>query len=121
MSPEYAQQILHSATWDNNGAFLLLRLGEDPGRDRIAEVRRAIFELWLHWKDKPALPFELVHDAAHILRMAPEAVSNLRSGGSVVRPDIFTDLARLEDAAYCFLIGPYGEHTWGRNGEQWIP
>jgi|tagenome__1003787_1003787.scaffolds.fasta_scaffold19604102_1 hypothetical protein len=119
MSPKDAQQILHSATWDDYGTFLLLRLGEDPGPDPIAQLRRAIFELWLNWKDKPALPFELVHDAASILNFAPEAIRNLR--GNVARPEIFDELGNLVAAAYCFLTGPYGEQTWGRNGEQWIP
>ncbi len=118
MTPEDAQHVLHCATWDDDGTFIMLRLGIDPGRERIAHLRRAIFVLWLHWKDQTALPFAISENAAQIMRMRPEADYNLKRA-DCLREDLVEDLNRLEYGAYCLLIGSRAEADVGRNGKQW--
>jgi hypothetical protein len=121
MTPEQAQQILHSATWNDDGTFILLRLGEDPGKERLAQLRLALHVLWLYWKNHPALPFDISEDAAMILRMSLEAKQNLNEHAEKNRlKPVLRDLDRLDYSAFCLLIGPRAEQDLGRNGERWI-
>jgi hypothetical protein len=118
ITPEEAQQILHAATWDDDGTFIQLRLGINPGRERITQLRRAIYVLWLYWKDQPALPFTISADAANIMRMRGEADSNL-SDNNQMDDDLITDLNRLEYGAYCLLIGADAESEIGCDPKHW--
>lgn len=81
MTPDAARQILHDANWNDNGTFIVLRLGEDPGPDRIAELKQALHVLWLHWKDREGLPFDISGDATTMICFGREAEGNLASSG----------------------------------------
>jgi hypothetical protein len=121
MTPEQARNVLQRDTWDDNGTFVLLRLGQDPGQDRIAQLRHALHVLWLEWKDHPALPYDLSESAAMILAMSDEARHNLRDSGDQIRPELITnDLQSLQLSAFHLLSGPRAEQDLGRNGEKWI-
>jgi hypothetical protein len=118
MTPEEAQQILHAATWDDEGTFIQLRLGINPGRERIAQLRRAIRVLWMYWKDQPALPFTVSANAANIMRMRGVADCNL-SCNNQTNDNLTEDLNQLEYGAYCLLIGANAEAEIGRDGKHW--
>ena len=121
MTADQSQHLLQSATWDDDGTFILLRLGEDPGKDRITQLRQALYVLWLHWKDQPSLPYELCQNAAMIVVMHAEATFNLKASKVPLRPALLVDLERLRQSAYQLLQGRFAEDTLGRNGEKWKP
>src|SRR3954471_20539766 len=95
MTAEVATSILRSATWDDNGTFTILRLGEDPGADRARELRLALRVLWRHWKSHDALPADIAQAAAVILHFRSESEGNLRASTPELRPAIHSELADI--------------------------
>ena len=107
MAPEQARAVIRAATWDDQGTFTVLRLGEDPGKDRVHELRMALRVLWRNWKAEAALPFDIAQAAATILHFRFEAEQNLRA--TVLRHGIADELADLAQGAFELLCGHDGE------------
>ena len=93
MAPEEARAVVRAATWDDDGTFTALRLGRDPGTDRVHELRLALRVLWRNWKAEAALPFDIAQAAAVILHLRSEAEQNLRSSTRGLRHGIADELA----------------------------
>jgi hypothetical protein len=109
MTPEQARAIIRAATWDDDGTFTVLRLGQDPGKDRVHELRLALRVLWRSWKAEAALPFDIAQAAAVILHMRSEAEQNLRASTRELRPGVVDELADIAYGAYELLLGSDAE------------
>lgn len=105
MAPEQARAIIHSATWDDHGTFTVLRLGDDPGKERIHELRLALWVLWRKWRLENALPFDIAQAAAVIMHFRSEAEQNLRAGGREIRRGIEEELGDIAQGAFELLSG----------------
>ena len=112
MSAEEAEQVLRAAIWDDSGAFVQLRLGNDPGAYNIGQLRLALRVLWRHWKNQKALPYDITFNAANILHFGSEARANLRQNAKNVRQgDFDRELADLIQGAFDLLCGAEAE-SW---------
>lgn len=110
MNPEHARTVLLEATWEDYGTFTLLRLGQDPGSRRIHELRLALRVLWKHWKEREALPFDIVGAAATILHFRDESASNFHRSGQPIRETLLdVELPDLVQGAFELLSGPEAE------------
>ncbi len=105
MTPEEARAVVRAATWDDGGTFTVLRLGEDPGRERVHELRLALRVLWRHWKSHDALPFEIAQAAAMILHFRSECERNLRDNRSTLRDGLPSELDDVAQGAFELLSG----------------
>lgn len=105
MAPEQARAIIHSATWDDDGTFTVLRLGDDPGKERVHELRLALRVLWRKWKAENALPFDIAQAAAMMLHFRSEAEQNLRASGRGLRQGIEEELRDVAQGAFELLSG----------------
>ena len=109
MTPESASTILRSAVFDDRGAFTALRLGEDPGAERIKCLRLALRVLWRHCKTTDVVPFDIAQPAAVILHFRRESESNLRSSKCRLRAELNSDLNDLAQGAFELLCGRAAE------------
>lgn len=105
MTPEEARAVVRAATWDDRGTFTVLRLGEDPGSERVHELRLALRILWRHWKTRDALPFEIAQAAAMILHFRSESERNLRDKKRALRDGIQSELNDVAQGAFELLSG----------------
>src|SRR4051812_8892350 len=103
MTAEQARAIVRCATWDDHGTFTVLRLGQDPGTDRVQELRLALRVLWRSWKSEAGLPFDIAGAAAMILHFRPEAEQNFRASTCQLRPGIRNELCDLAQGAFELL------------------
>jgi hypothetical protein len=109
MAPEQARSIIRAATWDDHGTFTVLRLGDDPGKERVHELRLALRVLWRKWKAESALPFDISQAAAMILHFRSEAEKNLRASGRELRHGIEKELGDVAQGAFELLSGRNAE------------
>src|SRR5688572_15609478 len=114
MNPEEAARVAWSATRDDDGAFTLLRLGRDPGAERVHELRLALRVLWRHWKSHETLPFEVSTPAAVILHFHGEAERHLRENGGDA-PRLDRALHELDDLSLGAFEVLLGRHMEGHN------
>jgi len=105
MTLEEAEAVLLTATRENAGTFTVLRLGEDPGAQRVHQLRLALRVLWRHGKSKDALPFEITTPAAVILHLRSECERNLCSNKSALRRELESELEDLSQGAFELLCG----------------
>jgi hypothetical protein len=106
MNPEQARDVLLAATWEDLGAFTLLRFGQDPGSGRMLELRVALRVLWRHWHSRDALPFDIAGAAAMLLHFRGECVQNLRATGVVRERLLDFELPDVVQGAFELLSGP---------------
>jgi hypothetical protein len=109
MSPEEARAILCKGTRDDNGTFTTLRLGEDPGRERVHELRLALRVLWRYWKAHDALPFDIAQQAAVILHFQSAAEQNLAARRHASPSVTTSELWDLAQGTFELLSGRVAE------------
>ena len=56
MSPDEAERVLIQSTQEENGVFMLLRLGVHPSLDEIHSLRKALRVLWRYSKEMDSIP-----------------------------------------------------------------
>ena len=105
MSHDRAKDVLRAATLNDDGTFTLLRLGFDPGVERVSELRLALRVLWRHWKNERALPFEITLPAAIVLHFSSECYAN-----DLAKEHLLRDQVRdLGQDAFALLSGAAAE------------
>ena len=109
MTPEQARAVLRAATWEDQGTFTLLRLWQDPGKERVHELRLALRVLWRNFRVEAALPHEIARDAAFILLWQSDIEQYLQANPRELRremKDIEYELADVALGAFELLSGP---------------
>jgi hypothetical protein len=104
-----ARDLLLAATRGDLGTFTLLRLGGDPGTDRMTQLRVALRALWRHWRSQEALPFDIAGAAAVILQFRDECIRNLAAAGVARERLLDFELPDVVQGAFELLSGPDAE------------
>jgi|GEM_PF-5640949 len=112
MTPHEAKTVVRDAAYCDDGAWVLLRQGQDPGAGRILELRKALRVLWRELKEREGIPHEVGYATAAILQFANEAELNLRNAPNPVREVLLSnELPDLIQGAFDLLSGPAAE-SW---------
>jgi hypothetical protein len=110
MTAEEAQRQLLFDTSEEQGAFLQLRLGNDPGTESMTRLRFVLRVLWNHYKSQGALPYDISFAAGMILRFQDEASRNVRASGRSVRDRLLSfELPDVVLGAFDLLAGPIAQ------------
>jgi hypothetical protein len=112
MTLSEARKILLDATLNSNGTFTRLRLGENPGHDRIVELRIALRVIWRLLASSDSIPREIAFACGIILHFDKECHNNLRTtldvSGDLLH-SIDRSLYDLVQGAYDILSGSNAE------------
>ena len=112
MDLDSALGIVRDAACKDDGTWVLLRLGQDPGADRILQLRTALRQLWRHLKDASGIPHPIGYAAGAILHFADEVRRNLAEANTALRPELLADeVPDLVQCAFNLLAGPDAD-TW---------
>jgi len=112
VTADEAHRLLVFDTCEEEGTFFQLRLGNDPGNKRTAQLRLALRVLWRHWRAQDALPYDIAKAAGVILHFRDEACRNLRESNRGTREDLLSiELSDLVQGAFDLLAGSVAE-TW---------
>ena len=114
MDADSALKVVRDAACEEDGTWVLLRLGEDPGAVRTLELRSALRQPWRHLKETSGIPHHIGYAAAAILHFADEAMRNL-DGNKDIRPELINEeLPDIVQCAFDLLSGPSAD-TWTVN------
>jgi len=105
LSYEEALEIVLKCGWNEEGAYIQLRLGQDPGAPAMLRLLSALRLLWHHYREKNAIPHPVCQVAAMILFFGNEAESNLRASSSELRSGVLEGLMDIRIGAYNLLSG----------------
>src|SRR5581483_8237159 len=76
MTPDEARHLLVDV-----GTITQIRLGNDPGAEKMLEFRHAIRVLFWHWHLKESLPYDIVAAASLIVWFRQEMIETVQRGG----------------------------------------
>lgn len=96
---------LRDETMNSDGAFVLLRLGEDPGIDRILRMRKALRIIWEEFALKAEIPHELAFICGMIIHFSRECRGNLQDKPEAVRDRLLASVEDLALGAFEVLAG----------------
>lgn len=96
-----AIELLLHAVWNEDGTYVLLRIGVDPGTERMHQLSAALTVLWFHYRNEDSIPTSLSHAAATILYSRHEAEGNTRE----LREALRRELTEVSHRAYQVLAG----------------
>ena len=114
MTIEEARQILVRDTSSEDGTYVRLRLGEDPGDQRVLALRRALRVLWRELSPSENLPRDIAFACGSILNFADECLHNRReqgSGGTGTYSPIEMKIFDIVQGAFDVLAGTQA-NTW---------
>ncbi|WP_425397945.1 hypothetical protein [Aeoliella sp.] len=81
MTVEEALKLVQRETLESDGAYTILRLGKNPGPERIAALQQSLMVLESGLKEKESLPRSVVEPCALILHFADQALQNAEETG----------------------------------------
>jgi hypothetical protein len=96
---------LVEATMNDDGTFVLLRLGQDPGEERIAEMLRALKALREELAGSEVVSREVAYVCACIMHFSGECLANMGQQPSPVRERLTDRIVELRQAAFNVLAG----------------
>jgi hypothetical protein len=107
MSYAEATRILICAIAEDDGTFTLLRMGQDPGPNRIAELRQSLRLLARELADANEFPRDIAYACGVILHFEDEGISNLRHfhGDESAKETVLNHLRNLSQDAFNVLAG----------------
>ena len=92
-----------AATSNDDGIYVKLRLGDDPGETDLMKLSQSLVALHDVFAEHNALPRELVQACAAIIYFRDECISNLNSSAEPNRAELVRAVNRLAQEAFNFL------------------
>jgi hypothetical protein len=110
MNCREAESVLLYDTLDNNGAYTLLRMGKNPGKESVERLKAALRIIYYKYAAEKNVPREIVYSCGVILHFANECNQSTKS--SSLTKDILTVVSDIQLRAFDVLAGDVAE--------QWI-
>jgi hypothetical protein len=114
MSFSEAKQVLLNATFEPEGVFTHLRLGENPGSDKVLELRVALRQIWRSLAPANVVPRDIAFACGLILLFKAECLNNLQDAHSVseeILHSLEEAVLDLAQGAFDVLAGSIAEAT----------
>jgi hypothetical protein len=105
MGIDRARQVLVRSVMDDDGTFVWLRLGRNPGAERIRELQNALQILRQSTIEMESMQREIVYACAVIIHFKEECDFNMRDKSATSGQDLRVDLDALAQAAFLVLAG----------------